>query len=81
MIFRFSFILTFNTVKNKHKAPGPQSLRPHCDLAGTKKIDNRREVAEVVARFYKGSSKVGDRLLYKISRGQSFEHAQKTGSY
>ena len=43
------------------KAPVPQSLQPHCDLAATKKSDNRREVAEVAARFYKGCSKVGNR--------------------
>ena len=36
------------------KALVPQSYRPRHDLAVSKKIDNRREVAEVAARFYKG---------------------------
>ena len=49
-----------------------------CDLAATKKIGIRGEVAEVTVRFYKGRSKVGDQSPYTISCGQSFELAQKT---
>ena len=61
------------------KAPVPQSLRPRRDLSATKKKnDNRREVAEVAVKFYNGRNEVADRSPNKISRSQSFEHAQKT---
>ena len=39
-------------------SPGPAELA----LTATKKNDNRREVAEVAERFYKGSNKVAARL-------------------
>ena len=61
-----------------NKAPVRQSIRPRCDLSATKKIDNRSDVAEVAARFYKGRNKVGDQSPYTISHGQSFGQAQKT---
>ena len=73
-------VLTRDYTVHEHlyKAPLPQGLRPRHDLAAAKKIDNHREVAQVVARFYKGGSKVSDLSPYKTSCGQSFEHEQKT---
>ena len=74
-----AFVTIANTVTEagRFRFIKPQSHRA-CDIAATKQIDNRREVAEVAARFYKGRSKIGDRSPYKISRRQSFWHARKT---
>ena len=62
----------------ERKAPVSQSLRPRRDLSASKKNDNRREVAEVAVKIYNGRNEVADRSPNKISRSQSFEHAQKT---